>query len=73
MAAVSYLINQGDEESFERSKEAAEKFFTACKQQFGTVICHEIKQVWRKEEIRCLDAVEQMAILPEKILQDFSV
>ncbi len=72
VAAISYLINQGDEESFERSKEAAAAFFTACQEAFGTVICHEIKVAWRKEDIRCMDAVERMAELLENILEQFA-
>jgi len=72
-AAISYLINCGDDKSFERSKEATAEFVELCQKDFGTVNCHEIKTVWRTEEMRCFHAVEKMAEHLEKILQKYQV
>jgi len=73
VAAISYLINQGDEESFERSKEATVAFVELCRQDFNTINCHDIKTVWRTEERRCFQAVEKMAGILEEILQKYRV
>lgn len=71
VAGISYLINEGDEESFERSKGATEKFVVRCKEDIGTLNCHEIKETWRKEDIRCYDIVKKMAENLEEVLQEF--
>ena len=71
-AAISLLINHGDEESFERSKEAAKEFVERCEQRFGTVVCHDIKTTWRTEELRCYAAVEIIAQILEEVLQRYA-
>ncbi len=71
VAAISALINQGDEESFEASKEASAEFLAACEEAFGTSCCHEIKEVWRNEEERCFGAVEKMAGHLEAVLRKY--
>lgn len=70
-AAIGYLINRGDEETFEKSKAATEEFVNLCTSEFKTDNCHEIKSVWRKEDIRCYDAVKKIAENLETVLQKY--
>lgn len=70
-AAIGYLINGGDEESFEKSKTATEEFVNLCTAEFQTDNCHEIKTVWRKEGTRCYDAVEKIAEKLELVLKKY--
>lgn len=71
VAAIGHLINHGDEESFEASKAATEEFVMRCQQEFDTLSCHEIKTVWRKEDIRCYDAVAKIGAILEDILNKY--
>ena len=71
VAAIGYTINRGDEESFELSKQATEEFVTQCREMFGSVNCHDIKQVWRQEESRCYRAVEKIAAVLDGILTKY--
>ena len=71
VAAIGQEINRGDEESFERSKQAAEEFVAQCREMFGSVDCHDIKQVWRQEESRCYQAVEKIATVLNGILDKY--
>ncbi|MCD8077595.1 MAG: C-GCAxxG-C-C family protein [Lachnospiraceae bacterium] len=71
VSAISYLINQGDDESFEKSKEATEEFVAQCKEFFGSLDCHDIKSVWRQEEIRCYQAVEKIAVFLNEVLDKY--
>lgn len=69
VAAISYLINKGDDESFERSKEVTVEFYEAVEKRFQSTCCHEIKTEYRTEELRCLEAVKIMAEILESILE----
>ncbi|MCI9155740.1 MAG: hypothetical protein HFF44_02225 [Lawsonibacter sp.] len=70
-AAIGYLLNHGDEQSFETSKQACREFVERCRNRLGTTECSQIKAVWRKEEIRCYDAVEQIAEELESVLKKY--
>ncbi|MDO4493706.1 MAG: C-GCAxxG-C-C family (seleno)protein [Clostridia bacterium] len=69
VAAIGYLVNKDDDESFELSKEITVEFTEACKAFFGTYNCHEIKTVYRNEEIRCYDAVKEIYRILEETLR----
>ena len=71
VATIGYEINRGDEESFERSKEATQEFVALCRQAFGSLDCHDIKGIWRQEDIRCYRAVEMMAIFLDEVLEKY--
>ncbi len=68
-AAIGFLLNRGDEESFEASKAACQEFVGRCKARLNTVQCGRIKQDWRKDDIRCYRAVEQIAEELESVLE----
>lgn len=71
VAALSLLLNQGDEESFERSKEAVAEFYQLCEDAYGSVCCHEIKTQWRTEEMRCFQVVCRIGEALETVLQNY--
>lgn len=71
VSAIGYLINRGDEESFERSKAATEEFVALCRQFFGSLECHDIKGIWRQEDIRCYRAVEMIAVFLDEVLKKY--
>lgn len=71
VASISYRINHGDEESFERSKAATEEFVARCQQFFGSLDCHQIKETWRREDIRCYRAVEIIARLLDEVVEKY--
>ncbi|MBQ0026033.1 MAG: C_GCAxxG_C_C family protein [Lachnospiraceae bacterium] len=73
VAAISCLINKGDEETFEKSKEATEKFYNKLEERFGSTRCHDIKTEYRTEELRCYNAVEIMAQILEDVLTEYGV
>lgn len=73
IAAISHMMNKGDEDSFEASKDATKEFVELCREDLGTTNCHEIKTVWRKEEIRCYQAVEKIAKHLETVLAKYNV
>ena len=71
VAAFGYLINKGDDDTFELSKDATEKFYNRVAEKFGSTNCHDIKTVYRTEEMRCLEAVKIIADIAEEVLQEF--
>ena len=71
IAAVSLLVNQGDDESFDQSKELTEAFINRCEARLGTVNCEEIMEKWRTEEERCFRAVLQVAEEMEETLESY--
>ena len=73
VSAIGFLMNHGDEESFERSKQATEEFVAKCQQRFGSLDCHDIKEVWRREDIRCYQAVEIIAGILDSVLDQYGV
>ena len=42
-----------------------------CRQAFGSLDCHDIKGIWRQEDIRCYRAVEMMAIFLDEVLEKY--
>lgn len=70
-AAIGFLLNHGDEQSFKLSKEACKEFVERCRNRLNTTECSQIKEVWRKEDIRCYHAVEQIAEELEAVLHKY--
>lgn len=73
VAAISALINKGDHDSFELSKETTAEFYRRFEEEIGSTNCHEIKEKWRKEDIRCYDVIQKTAEIMEEILQKYNV
>jgi len=71
-AAIGYLMNHGDEESFETSKAACHEFVERCQSRLKTTACNEIMLKWRNEDTRCYSAVEQIAEELEIVLKKYS-
>ena len=71
-AAIGYLMNHRDEESFETSKAACHEFVERCQSRLKTTACNEIMLKWRNEDTRCYSAVEQIAEELEIVLKKYS-
>ncbi len=68
VAAISTLINKGDEESLNLAKEKTVVYFNGMKEAFGSVLCADIMPVWRKEDTRCFAVVHKASQLLDEIL-----